>query len=211
MTQFPLLPAGYRTEVCGMHLFWAGKIMITHALHEPAATTSDDVFRFYVESNFSREFLSSKQKPDAHVGVARDIRVLPQRVLQEILGMMVPESTVYFLTLVPIAHAAWSQDCPNSLQVGRILEKVVELGIREGSPAQQLLRSWLLERPEPRLFDVWRDYVSALRRGMSPHGFERMHGAILHASRTVAACSEGFGLTLPNDYAFRQINEAFQG
>ena len=196
--------------MCGMHSLMGGENMITHALQQPAATTLDDVFRFHVEASFSRTFLNPEQKFDAEEGVANDVRLLPSRVMQEILGMKVPESKVYFLTLVPIAQAAWSQDSPNSLQVGRIMERVVELGIRRNSPAQQLLRSWLVARPEPRLFEVWRDYVSALERVMSPEGFEQLHRAILHTARAVTACVEGFGLTLPNDHTSHQINDAFQ-
>ena len=193
-----------------MHLFMGGKKMTTYALQQPAANTLDDVFGFHVEASFRRTFLKPEQKFDAQEGVANDIRLLPERVMQEILGMKVPESKVYFLTLVPLAQAAWSQDSPNSLQVGRIMERVVELGIRRNSPAHQLLRAWLIARPEPRMFDVWRDYVSALKRVMSPDVFEQLRRAILHATRSVTACVEGFGLTLPNDHTSRQINDAFQ-
>jgi hypothetical protein len=129
--------------------------MIMQAGKQPTAVSLEDVFCYHVDASFVRAFLRPEQKFEANQGVANDIRLLPERVVFEILGMKVPESKVYFLTLVPLAHSAWAQSTPNSLQINRIMAKSVRLGIRDGSPAHNLLRSWLHARPESRLYEMW--------------------------------------------------------
>jgi hypothetical protein len=60
-----------------------------------------------------------------------------------------------------------------------------------GSPAQQLLESWLDREPDGRLFQAWKDYVSALRGSVSEESIEALRKELLARAKAVARAAGG--------------------
>jgi hypothetical protein len=72
-----------------------------------------------------------------------------------------------------------------------LLEAAKKVELAEDSPGYQLLTGWFDRKPEPRLFEAWKDYVHALRGTMADDTFGAIRDAILGRAKAVARAAGG--------------------
>ena len=96
---------------------------------------------------------------------------------------------------------------------GAVLRGAESAGIAQDSPSHALLRAWLEERPDARIFEAWRDFVAALCAGLSIEGQLGLREDLLGRAREVAEAAGGFlgvrSISRREEAVLRELESAF--
>jgi CRP-like cAMP-binding protein/preprotein translocase subunit SecF len=124
-------------------------------------------------------------------GAGADL-VLDPSLTETLAGLGIRAETLAALTLVPLVRVAWADERLDEAERGAILRGAESVGIAQDSPGHALLRAWLEERPDPKIFEAWRDFVAALCARLSIEGQLALREDLLGRAREVAAAAGGF-------------------
>lgn len=98
-------------------------------------------------------------------------------------------ATVMALALVPLVAVAWAD---GKLEEPERLRIIRDPQTHELSgEARALLLNWLIEEPEPALFDTWFEYLHAIRPNLGRAGWDRLKEATVARAHAVAAAASG--------------------
>jgi CRP-like cAMP-binding protein len=129
----------------------------------------------------------------AQGGASTSAELALDRALSETLvGLGIRSETLAALTLIPLVQVAWADEHLDAQEQRAVLRGAESVGIARDSPNHALLRGWLEERPDPKLFEAWRDFVTALCSRLSIEGQLQLREDLLGRAREVAAAAGGF-------------------
>lgn len=100
--------------------------------------------------------------------------------------------TVLAITLVPLALVAWADGSIDAKERKAILDAAPERGIAPGSPAHELLVSWLETKPGAELVETWRRYVRGVWEQLNESERTALRSRMLGMARGVAEAAGGF-------------------
>ena len=112
-------------------------------------------------------------------------------MLDELVGLGLDAGSLAALSLVPLLRVAWADGKVQPKEREALLEAAGKSGMAPGSPAQQLLESWIDREPDPRLFQAWKDYVGALRGSVSEDSIVALRTELLSRAKAVARAAGG--------------------
>ena len=72
-----------------------------------------------------------------------------------------------------------------------ILEAAADTGVRPGKTSYELLESWLGEKPDGRLLEVWGEYVVGIAGRLDESGRRALHDEIIGGAKRVAEAAGG--------------------
>jgi len=127
----------------------------------------------------------------ADSGPGADLELDPS-LSETLAGLGIRTETLAALTLVPLVRVAWADQHLDTEERSAVLRGAESVGIAPDSPDHALLRAWLEERPDPRIFEAWRDFVAALCARLSIEGQLELREDLLGRAREVAAAAGGF-------------------
>ena len=137
-----------------------------------------------------------------------------QAALGRLADSGVTAGTLAALVCVPLIHVAWAD---NSLDAGEkeaVIKAAQEAGVADGTPAAQLLMSWLDKGRDEGLFANWTGYIAALKPHLSPDQFIAMRDKVIGNCHAVAQASGGifgFGTESGTEkHAIRAVRAAFK-
>ena len=134
-------------------------------------------------------------------------------VLQSLVDSGVNGVTLSAVGLIPLVTVAWADREMEQRESKAILDAASHNGIDADSPAYELLQQWLGERPEAELFEIWKDYVAALKPTLSLTAFSQLRDKVAGRSRQVAESAGGLlGIGTISDVerkVLEQIEAAF--
>ncbi len=132
-------------------------------------------------------------------------RVLAQRDLADATGIhdalllrdfvsagLTPD-TVAALAVVPLVVVAWASGSVHPREREVALAAAVAAGIPRNSESFAMYSSWLDERPDLNLLDVWGTYVRALKRRLPPETYDELRRELLDRARKIAEAAGGPG------------------
>jgi hydrophobe/amphiphile efflux-3 (HAE3) family protein len=111
---------------------------------------------------------------------------------ERLAGLGIRTETLAALTLIPLVKVAWADQHLDAEERTAVLRGAESVGIAPDSPGHALLRAWLEERPDPRIFEAWRDFVTALCARLSIEGQLELREDLLGRAREVAEAAGGF-------------------
>lgn len=115
--------------------------------------------------------------------------ITDEHVIAHLIEAGMTGATVMALALVPLVAVAWAD---GKLEEAERLRIIRDPQTHELSgEARALLLNWLIEEPEPSLFETWIEYVHAIRPDMDQAGWDRLKAATCDRSRAVAAAAAG--------------------
>jgi hypothetical protein len=148
-------------------------------------------------------------------------RILAQRDLAEATGIYDPVQlrdlmsagltldTVAALGVVPLVAVAWASGSVHPRERAVALTAVVAAGIPEASEAYSTFSSWLDERPDLNLLEIWGTYVRALRSRLTSETYDELRRSLLARARKIAEAAGGPGdrgeITLEEAAAIERI------
>lgn len=112
-------------------------------------------------------------------------------ILDPLLAQGVRAESATALALVPLLAVAWASGRIETMERESLLCTAAELGLSEDSPAGELLRHWLDERPPPLLLEAWEDYVRLLCTRLSAADRDRLASQLLDRARRIAESAGG--------------------
>lgn len=120
----------------------------------------------------------------------------------------IPEPAAYILAIAPLAHVAWSAGTLTRSKRDLALKAVSLSGIDPESASYQLLKQWLVRRPDSSLFSVWHDYVGALGWVLSEDDLNTLRMSTLERCRAILrATSSCFGLAAQSDLEHKLLQK----
>lgn len=155
----------------------------------------------------SREALEARfwRRRNELAAVAREQRqrVLAQRDLADATGIrnlvqlrdlmnagMTPD-TVAALAVVPLVVVAWASGSVHPRERAVAHAAAVAAGIPEESEAFEMYTSWLDEKPDLDLLEIWGTYVRALRPRISISTYDELSSCLLARARKIAEAAGG--------------------
>jgi predicted RND superfamily exporter protein/CRP-like cAMP-binding protein len=118
--------------------------------------------------------------------------VLDPSLTERLARLGIRSETLAALTLIPLVRVAWADEQLDAEERSAVLRGAESVGIAQDSPSQALLRAWLEERPDPRIFEAWRDFVAALCARLTIEGQFGLREDLLGRAREVAEAAGGF-------------------
>jgi len=124
------------------------------------------------------------------------VKIQDQAFLSRLDTLGVRPETALAVTLIPLVFVAWADGALDDRERKAILEAARQRGVAAERIAQQLLANWLAKKPDPRLFLIWKTYVSRLWGCFTAEERWQMRQNLLRSAREVAEAAGGFlGLT----------------
>jgi hypothetical protein len=149
---------------------------------------------FFAEENRRLlDRLREKQERDARRSALRD--VLPKAdtpFLDHLLDLGCGPETILAVTFLPLAMVAWADGNVDQREREAILRAAEERGVKPGTPARQVLESWLVDKPGPGLLGTWKQYVTSLGTDLSAEERRVVRERMLDLARGVAEAAGGF-------------------
>ncbi len=136
-----------------------------------------------------RKAAQLKQRRDAFREVVPNA---DDELLDRLMEMGLQPQTVLALVLVPLAAVAWADGRLEPRERQALLKAAEERGVKPGTPARQLLDTWLEHPPGTQLLDAWKRYVRTLYTGIEEKERRAVHSRILELARGVAQAAGGF-------------------
>ncbi|MGH9868483.1 MAG: hypothetical protein ACREAA_10020 [Candidatus Polarisedimenticolia bacterium] len=113
-------------------------------------------------------------------------------LLDQLMAMGIGPETVLALILVPLAAVAWADGSIEPAERAAILKAAEERGIKPGTPAGQMLESWLERPPDARLMQNWKTYLDSIWGAFDDDHRRGMHDSLIGMARAVAQAAGGF-------------------
>jgi hypothetical protein len=113
------------------------------------------------------------------------------RLLNHLHELDVSGETLAAVSLVPLIVVAWADGSIDAKERSAVLTAAEEQGLEKSHPGHQLLERWLERKPEPRLLEAWKGYVSALSETLDDAEVEAIKAKILGRARAVAEAAGG--------------------
>lgn len=118
--------------------------------------------------------------------------IVEQRVLDQLVQAGVTAETLTAVVMIPIVEVAWVDGSLSTEERDSVLNAAIAQGITANSASFELLKSWLKDRPDPRIVSAWKDYVREAARLMPRIAVDELkHRMIIGATR-VADSAGGF-------------------
>lgn len=123
--------------------------------------------------------------------------------LRELISIGLTADTVTALAVVPLVAVAWASGSVHPREREVALSGAIAAGIPESSEAFAIYSTWLDERPDLNLLEVWGTYARALRSRVDPKTFEELRAKLLGRARKIAEAAGG-----PADTGAISVEEA---
>ena len=113
-------------------------------------------------------------------------------LLDHLLDLGVNAQTVLAISLLPLVRVAWADGAIDARERDALVKAVEERGVHRGTPAHDLLKSWLEHKPDGSIEAAWTKYIQGLWPSLAPHEREELRGRLLRMARGVAEAAGGF-------------------
>lgn len=148
---------------------------------------------FFVKENERlRAALNEKRAAEERKAALADVSgITDDAVLSHLDALDIGCDTLTALSLIPVVAVAWADGKLDDQERTAILDAAHEVGIHVGSPAAELLQSWLAAEPGYEARSAWKEYVAALCKTMDEEKTRKFKQGLLARSRAVADASGG--------------------
>ena len=135
-----------------------------------------------------REKTASKQRRQA---LTDSSGIDDGELLDRMDELDVGAETLAALSLVPLIAVAWADGNIDQKEREAVLAAAEQKGMEKDHPGYQLLQGWLNRKPDPKLLDVWKSYVSTLSQSLSEPAKNSLKDDLLGRARAVAETAGG--------------------
>src|SRR6056297_958344 len=172
------------------------------AIHQRGQALEDEFFH-RVDEKLRADLERSLARESQRQQLAEATGFQEQALLDHLLDAGFEATTLTALALVPMVFVAWADGSVTPQERQAVLSAAIHRGLKDQPTALNMLEGWLHKHPPKSLWEVWKEYVVALRQTLAPTFAEMLHAEIMRLSTTVAEASGG---TL----GFRKISKAEQ-
>ncbi|MEE2778246.1 MAG: hypothetical protein VYE73_15955 [Acidobacteriota bacterium] len=152
---------------------------------------------------------------DRRAGLVEVLGSGHERLVDDLVELEVSAETIAALGLVPLVVVAWADGKVQAEERSALAEAARSSGVEAGSVAWELFEGWLDAEPDDSLFEVWKEYVGALRENWSADSVAALEAQVVGRAESVARAAGGI-LGVGSVYgsergALKEIRAAFRG
>jgi hypothetical protein len=123
--------------------------------------------------------------------LAERVGVKDEELLADLEALGYTVETVMLLHLVPLLQMAWAEGSISQREHSLIMEAAKARGIEQGSPAGQLLESWLTDRPSDETFAKNLRVIHTILHFLPEEERSTLQRDMLSKATAIAAASGG--------------------
>ena len=148
---------------------------------------------FQKESERLRKMQRAKYEREVLREEIREVTgIRDPQAIELLVDLGVRAETIAALTLIPLVEVAWADGKLDEPERRAILAGAAEAGISASHPSRDLFAGWLSQRPDPRLLEVWTQYVHAIAERLDSAKRNEVRERLLTRARRVAEAAGGF-------------------
>jgi hypothetical protein len=134
--------------------------------------------------------------------------IVEQQVLDHLVKAGVSPETLTAVVMIPLVEVAWVDGSVSAEERDAVLNAAAAEGITRNSASHDLLKTWLVERPDPNIIATWKEYVREVSRAMPPHVVAKFKHTMIQRATRVAESAGGFlGLATLSKFERAKIDE----
>jgi len=118
--------------------------------------------------------------------------IADEAVLNALFDAGIQAETLVALTLAPLVQVAWADPIIDSAECDEILKAAQAAGVSKETTCYRLLSDWLQQKPGPKLFVVWEQYIAELKKVLEPEKLQQLKNDIMGRARGIAKATGGF-------------------
>lgn len=160
------------------------------ALHQRGKALEDEFFR-QVDQKLLADLKAADERESLKEQLASVTSFQDDELLADLIDCGFQPMTVAALALVPAVFVAWADGSVTPLERQAVMNAALRRGIEEQPLALQLLETWLHKHPPRSLWNLWKEYVSAVYSSFSDSSREALANEVRQQARTVAEASGG--------------------
>ena len=158
----------------------------------PDARSLEDAF-FARETARLLEEMRKKAALDERRDALREvIKGADEALLDHLLDLGVNAQTVLALSMLPLVRVAWADGAIDAKEREALVKAVEGRGVHRGTPAHDLLGSWLEHEPDESIAAAWTKYIQGMWPSLAPHERDELRERLLRLARGVAGAAGGF-------------------
>ena len=115
-----------------------------------------------------------------------------EEIVEALVELEVEPETLIAFSLVPLVEVAWADGEIQPKERDAIIKAAIERGVEEGSPTCNLLRNWLQTKPDPKLLEVWKGYIDALKGSLGERSRAHLKVGTMGRAKAIAEAAGGF-------------------
>ena len=152
----------------------------------------EDEFFHRQNAQLKEKLQQQAKQESAREAMAQATGIKNAAVLDRLVALEIPVTTVTALSLVPLVEVAWADGSIDASERGTILERATTAGFGPGSAERTLLEEWLTRKPDPKLLTAWTQFVRGLSEQLSVEQRTTLKKDLLERARAVGSASGGF-------------------
>ena len=150
---------------------------------------------FHGDRSLSAQLRERLQREQRLEGLADATGLQDPQLLAHLADAQFDASSLAALTLLPTVFVAWADGWVTAEEREQIMTAARQRGIQSGSTAEDLLRSWLRDRPSSDLWQLWHEFAASMSRELPSVWLNSLAHEIYEQAELVARASGGlFGI-----------------
>ena len=173
-----------------------------------------DAFFFEQDQQLLKVFHERMEKMDRRAQLAQVCGISDEAVLDRLIELDIGPEALAALEVVPLVFVAWTDGKVQAEEREAIVAAAAATGIQPQDARYPLLEHWLNRRPDAKMFEAWKHYVSGLCQRLEGPEIEKLKHDVMGVARKVAQAAGGF-LGLGNNISaaeravLSQVEQAF--
>lgn len=156
----------------------------------------EDQFFQRESERLRQQLLEKAERAEGIRALAQASGLKDEAILTLLIEKNIGAATFAAFSLVPLIEVAWADGKLDKAEREAVVRAAEVGGVVDGTPAHQLLHSWLDHAPEPALLVAWESYTKELCDLLPPEKAKELHDSVMGRARSVADAAGGFlGLT----------------
>lgn len=139
-----------------------------------------------------KELAKKADQAERRDALRRVVAVRDDAFLDRLIAMDIGPERAMALRLIPLIFVAWADGSLDDAEREAILRSARQEGLVSSELTTRVLRNWLESPPEPRLLQLWKDYVGHIWPRFTADEQWAMRNNLINGLQGVAGASGGF-------------------
>lgn len=139
-----------------------------------------------------RKLREAREKEQMREELKRIAVIKDDHTIDRMIELGIGADTWAAISLVPLVEVAWANGNVDQKERSAVMSAAEANGVVPGSPAHEILGTWLEHRPDARLVKAWGEYIVELCVALTPDEKQGLRSELLERAEAVAEASGGF-------------------
>jgi hypothetical protein len=139
-----------------------------------------------------RKLREAKEQEQMREELKRIAVVTDDQTIERMIELGIGADTWAAISLVPLVEVAWANGNVDDKERRAVMSAAEANGVVPGSPAYDILETWLEHRPDARLLKAWGEYIVELCAALTPEEKHSLRDELIARARAVAEQTGGF-------------------